>query len=78
MLPTWIPLRSIQATKLQEVEIALSTLRGAYVESYLAELLTPRRANLRIRVRFTNGRLLEINEADNRCQGTELAELDAS
>jgi hypothetical protein len=27
------------------------------------ELLTPRCANLRIRVRFTNGRLLEINEA---------------
>ncbi len=33
------------------------------MESYQEELLTPRRANLRIRVRFADGRLLEINEA---------------
>ena len=51
------------ADYLQGVEAALGALRGVYVESYQEELLTPRRANLRIRVRFANGRLLEINEA---------------
>jgi hypothetical protein len=51
------------ADYLQSVEAALGALRGIYVESYQEELLTPRRANLRIRVRFANGRLLEINEA---------------
>ena len=40
------------ADYLQGVEAALGALRGAYVESYQEELLTPRRANLRIRVRF--------------------------
>lgn len=48
---------------LQAVEAAVGLRRGAYVEIYLEELLTPRRANLRIRVRFDNGRLLEVNEA---------------
>ncbi len=48
---------------LKTVEAALGALREAYVEHYLEELLTPLRANLRIRVRFENGRLLEINEA---------------
>jgi len=51
------------ADYLQGVEGALAALRGAYVESYLEELLTPARANLRIRIRFAHGRLLEINEA---------------
>jgi hypothetical protein len=51
------------ADYLQGVEAALGVLRGVYVESYQEELLTPRRANLRIRVRFAGGRLLEINEA---------------
>jgi len=54
---------SALARYLAGVETALAGLRGAYVESYLEELLTPRRANLRIRVRFPSGRLLEINEA---------------
>jgi len=51
------------ADYLQGVDAALGVLRGVYVESYQEELLTPRRANLRIRVRFAGGRLLEINEA---------------
>lgn len=54
---------SLLADYLQGVEAAVGTLRGIYVESYQEELLTPRRANLRIRVRFAEGRLLEINEA---------------
>lgn len=35
----------------------------AYVEHYTEEILTPERANLRIRIRFEQGQLLEINEA---------------
>jgi len=35
----------------------------AYAESYVEEILTPERANLRIRLRFQSGSLLEINEA---------------
>lgn len=35
----------------------------AYVERYTEEILTPGRVNLRIRIRFNQGNLLEINEA---------------
>ncbi len=45
-----------------EVEAAVAQL-PAYTESYIEEILTPDRANLRIRLRFENGALLEINEA---------------
>ena len=51
------------AAYLQEVEVAVGELVEGYIELYLEELLTPDRANLRIRVRFDNGRLLEISEA---------------
>jgi hypothetical protein len=56
-------LRRPLAEYLQQVEESLGALRDAYVECYLEEVLTPERANLRVRVRFQNGRLLEINEA---------------
>jgi hypothetical protein len=42
---------------------ALADLPGADVESYVEEVLTPTRANLRIRVRFADGQTLAINEA---------------
>jgi hypothetical protein len=45
-----------------EVEAAVAQL-PAYAESYVEEILTAERANLRIRLRFENGALLEINEA---------------
>ena len=48
---------------LRAVEALLGTLGDAYIESYVEELLTGDRANLRVRVRFETGRLLEINEA---------------
>lgn len=38
-------------------------LKDVYVERYVEEVLTPQRATLRIRVRFSEGQLLEINEA---------------
>ena len=45
-----------------EIETAVAQL-SAYAESYVEEILTAERANLRIRLRFENGALLEINEA---------------
>ena len=45
-----------------EIEAAVAQL-PAYTESYIEEILTAERANLRIRLRFENGALLEINEA---------------
>jgi hypothetical protein len=44
------------------VEAAVARL-PAYTENYTEEILTALRANLRIRLRFDNGALLEINEA---------------
>lgn len=35
----------------------------AYTENYVEEILTAERANLRIRLRFQSGAMLEINEA---------------
>ena len=51
------------AEYLAEVERAVAGLRHGYVEHYREELLTPCRANLRIWIRFANGRLLEVSEA---------------
>jgi hypothetical protein len=45
-----------------EIEVAVTQL-PAYAENYVEEILTFERANLRIRLRFQNGSLLEINEA---------------
>jgi hypothetical protein len=48
---------------LEEVESAVSNLQGVYVERYQEEVLTAERVNLRIRIRFSQGFLLELNEA---------------
>jgi hypothetical protein len=48
---------------LGEVEKAISRLADAYVELYEEEFIANERANLRIRVRFYNGCLLQLNEA---------------
>lgn len=48
---------------LERMESAVGALRRAYIEYYGEELLTPTRANLRLRIRFESGRLLEISEA---------------
>lgn len=45
-----------------DIEAAVTQL-PAYAESYVEEILTSERANLRIRLRFQNDCLLEINEA---------------
>ena len=38
-------------------------IEGAYVERYEEEIVASDRANLRIRIRFPSGHLLELNEA---------------
>lgn len=48
---------------LGNVETAVRKLEDAYVEHYEEEILTANRANLRFRVRFSSGHLLELNEA---------------
>jgi hypothetical protein len=48
---------------LSDVEGEVRKLKGAYVERYEEELLAINRVNLRIRVRFPSGYMLELNEA---------------
>jgi len=48
---------------LESVEKAIRKLEGAYIERYEEEILTVNRVNLRVRVRFQTGHMLEINEA---------------
>ena len=48
---------------LGEIEKAVQGLERAYVERYEEQILPHDRANLRIRVRFQNGHMLEVSEA---------------
>lgn len=56
-------MHEVLARYLDSVEQALARCGNAYVERYTEEIVTPQRANLRIRLRFEKGQLLEINEA---------------
>ena len=46
-----------------EVESTVRQAEGAYVERYEEEIVAADRVNLRIRVRFQKGHMLELNEA---------------
>jgi hypothetical protein len=46
-----------------EVEATLGEIEDAYTELYEEEILASDRVNLRIRLRFYNGYLLELNES---------------
>ena len=48
---------------LREVEDTVKRIKGTYVERYEEEIVAVNRVNLRIRVRFKNGHMLELNEA---------------
>ncbi|MBK1987950.1 hypothetical protein A0J48_010425 [Sphaerospermopsis aphanizomenoides BCCUSP55] len=56
-------LPNILSDYLNQVEKAILLYSNVYVERYEEEILTPNRANLRIRLRFNQTHLLEINEA---------------
>jgi peptidoglycan/xylan/chitin deacetylase (PgdA/CDA1 family) len=47
----------------KQVEAAFRKLPSGYIERYEEEWLTTKRVNLRIRVRFPKGQMLEWNEA---------------
>ena len=51
------------ARYLSHIEGEIRKLKGAYVERYEEEILAVNRVNLRVRVRFPNGFILELNEA---------------
>lgn len=48
---------------LREVEATLGETEDAYTELYEEEILASDRVNLRIRLRFYSGYLLELNES---------------
>jgi len=48
---------------LAAVEEAVLSCDSVYAERYIEEILTPERVNLRLRLRFDKGYLLEIHEA---------------
>ncbi|BAZ31218.1 hypothetical protein NIES4074_36900 [Cylindrospermum sp. NIES-4074] len=56
-------LPNILSDYLNQVEQAVLVYSNVYVERYEEEILTPSRANIRIRLRFNQTHLLEINEA---------------
>ncbi len=45
------------------IELVVQRLERAYVERYEEEAIASDRANLRIRIRFRDGHMLEMNEA---------------
>jgi hypothetical protein len=48
---------------LNQIEQVITHFKNVYVEHYREEFLTPERVNLKIRLRFNQQYLLEINEA---------------
>ena len=56
-------LLNILSDYLNQIEQAVLMYSNVYVERYEEEILTPNRANIRIRLRFHQTHLLEINEA---------------
>jgi hypothetical protein len=56
-------LHEILSQYFEDIDDSIRKLENANVERYEEEVLTSSRANLRIRVRFLSGHLLEVNEA---------------
>jgi hypothetical protein len=55
-------LPNILSNYLERVEQTIQQCSNVYVERYEEEILTPTRANLRIRLRFNQTHLLEISD----------------
>ena len=56
-------LLNILTRYLDNIEHSILRVENAYIEHYEEEIFGGNRANLRIRIRFSNGYLLELNEA---------------
>ncbi len=48
---------------LKQAEAAIRDLKNVYVERYEEEIIAINRVNLRIRIRYQTGHMLEVNEA---------------
>jgi hypothetical protein len=48
---------------LKEIEDVFARLEGVYVERYEEEVLSSKKINLRLRIRFRSGATIEISEA---------------
>jgi hypothetical protein len=55
--------RELLTAYLEEIEQSLSDLPKLYIEQFSATILTPERANLKLRIRFKRRYLLAISEA---------------
>jgi hypothetical protein len=56
-------LHDILADYVKKIDDSLQRLQKVYVEAYETEILNPERVNIRIRLRYSSGFLLELNEA---------------
>ena len=56
-------LHDLLNTYLDGIENTVKALENAYIERYEEEILGENRINLRLRIRFNVGYLLEVNEA---------------
>ncbi len=56
-------LPDVLSNYLNQIDQAIQQYTDAYVEYYEEEILNPQRTNLRIRLRFDQAYLLDINEA---------------
>ncbi len=56
-------LHELLSEYLESVDKAAHGLRSVHIERYEEEIFSPNRMNVRIRIRFFNGYLLELNEA---------------
>ncbi len=54
---------NILSDYLNQIEQAIVQCQNVEIERYQEEILTPKRVNLRIRLRFNQTHLLEVNEA---------------
>ncbi len=58
-------LHDLLSQYLKKIEIAIMAMENVYVERYTEEILAYYRINLRIRIRFVNGNLLELGQIEH-------------
>jgi hypothetical protein len=56
-------LHELLSQYLLDVETSIKSVKDCHIEKYEEEILLSDRANLRLRIRYSNGYMLEINEA---------------
>ncbi len=56
-------LHDLLSQYLDKIENTVNALENSYIEYYNEEIITENRINLKIRIRFSSGHLLELSEA---------------